>query len=136
MAAIAYFNFTGWTEQSETIKYYKKADIFCFPSVREFGGAVVLEAMASGLPCIIVDNGGIGEYVTEGIGFKIKPISREHVIGELAEKISILINNKELRRKMSDNAVKKAEEFEWGRKADKILDVYEEILKAKHAESR
>lgn len=50
-------SFTGWIKQEETVEYYKQADIFCFPSIREFGGAVVLEAMACGLPCIVANNG-------------------------------------------------------------------------------
>ena len=62
---------------------FSKSDIFCFPSIREFGGAVVLEAMACGLPCIVVNNGGIGEYVTDETGFKIEPISRDYIIKEL-----------------------------------------------------
>ena len=59
-------SFAGWVNQQETLDYYRKADIFCFPSVREFGEAVVIEAMACGLPCIVANNGGIGEYVTTG----------------------------------------------------------------------
>ncbi len=42
-------SFAGWVNQQETLDYYRKADIFCFPSIREFGGAVVIEAMACGL---------------------------------------------------------------------------------------
>ena len=72
--------FTGWIPQQETVNYYREADVFCFPSIREFGGAVVMEAMACGLPCIVVDYGGIGEYVTEEAGFKIEPRSREYLV--------------------------------------------------------
>ncbi|MGF1491489.1 MAG: glycosyltransferase family 4 protein, partial [Microcoleaceae cyanobacterium] len=42
--------FTGFVPQATVSQYYGAADIFCFPSIREFGGAVVLEAMAHGLP--------------------------------------------------------------------------------------
>ena len=55
--------------QQETVDYYRKADIFCLPSAPEFGGAVVIETRACGLPCIVAENGGIGEYVTEGNRF-------------------------------------------------------------------
>src|SRR5919202_2717744 len=83
--------FAGWVNQQETLEYYSKSDIFCFPSIREFGGAVVLEAMACGLPCIVANNGGIGEYVTEEVGFKIQPNSKEYLTQELTEKIKILV---------------------------------------------
>ncbi|NES24377.1 MAG: glycosyltransferase family 4 protein [Symploca sp. SIO3E6] len=117
-------NFTGWVPQQETIKYYSSADIFCFPSIREFGGAVVLEAMASGLPCIVVNNGGIGEYVTEETGFSINPVARDFVIQELKKCIEKLVENQALRQNMSRQAIKRAMEFTWDVKAQKIVDTY------------
>ncbi|MFM7471070.1 MAG: glycosyltransferase [Nodosilinea sp.] len=76
--------------------------------MREFGGAVVLEAMASGLPCIVVNNGGIGEYVTEKTGFRIDPISRDFVVQELKISIEKLVCDQTLRHNMSLQAVQRA----------------------------
>ncbi|MBF2015724.1 MAG: glycosyltransferase family 4 protein [Rivularia sp. T60_A2020_040] len=123
--------FTGWVKQQETLEYYKKSDVFCFPSVREFGGAVVLEAMACGLPCIVVNNGGIGEYVTEKTGFKIEPISRTYVIEELTNRINNLVLDDNLRLQMSNNSVERVKEFEWGYKAEKIVEIYSEMINRK-----
>ncbi len=120
--------FAGWVAQQETLKYYSKSDIFCFPSIREFGGAVVLEAMACGLPCIVVNNGGIGEYVTEETGFKIEPISREYIIGKLSDKIKVLVNDEQLRRNMSQKSINRAAEFTWEQKAKNILDIYSSLI--------
>jgi len=120
--------FAGWIPQQETFKYYSKSDIFCFPSIREFGGAVVLEAMACGLPCIVVNNGGIGEYVTEETGFKIEPISREYIIEQLSDKIKILANDEQVRANMSQKSINRSQEFTWEQKAIKILDVYKSII--------
>jgi glycosyltransferase involved in cell wall biosynthesis len=119
--------FTGWVDHQKTLEYYSQSDIFCFPSIREFGGAVVLEAMACGLPCIVVNNGGIGEYVTEATGFKIEPLSREYLIEEMAKKIEILVENQQLRSEMSVAAVARAQEFEWEAKAKQVAAVYEEL---------
>ncbi|GET44052.1 glycosyltransferase family 4 protein [Microseira wollei] len=116
--------FTGWVNQEETLVYYRKSDIFCFPSIREFGGAVVLEAMACGLPCIVANNGGIGEYVTEETGFKIEPISRDYLTQELTQKIHILVENEELRQKMSAKSIERVREFTWSEKAKKIVEIY------------
>ncbi|WP_088242471.1 glycosyltransferase family 4 protein [Calothrix rhizosoleniae] len=120
--------FAGWVAQQKTLNYYSKSDIFCFPSIREFGGAVVLEAMACGLPCIVVNNGGIGEYVTEETGFKIEPISREYIIGKLSDKIKVLVNDEQLRRNMSQKSINRAAEFTWEQKAKNILDIYSSII--------
>ncbi|HEY9609111.1 glycosyltransferase family 4 protein [Allocoleopsis sp.] len=123
--------FAGWVNQQETLEYYSKSDIFCFPSIREFGGAVVLEAMACGLPCIVANNGGIAEYVTEETGFKIDPISKEYLAQELTEKIKLLVKDEQLRKNMSLKAVERVQEFEWSQKAKKIVEVYQELIKAK-----
>lgn len=121
-------NFTGWVSQQETCNYYQQSDVFCFPSIREFGGAVVIEAMASGLPCIVVNNGGIGEYVTEDTGFKIEPKSKGFVVDELAKKITLLVNRNDLRQNMSAKAIKRAKEFLWQNKAQKLIEIYQELV--------
>lgn len=116
--------FTGWVEQQQTLNYYRQADIFCFPSIREFGGAVVLEAMACGLPCLVANYGGIGEYVTTETGFKIDPISRDYLRQELTEKIELLAENPHLRKQMSEKARERVEEFTWENKAEKMVELY------------
>jgi len=112
--------FTGWVKQHETVEFYRKSDIFCFPSIREFGGAVVLEAMANGLPCIVVDHGGIGEYVTDQTGIKIAPHSRDYVIIELTKAIELLLKDRRLLDKYSAQAVERVKEFEWSNKAREV----------------
>jgi len=120
--------FTGWINHQETRNYYQASDIFCFPSIREFGGAVVLEAMASGLPCIVVNHGGIGEYVTEQTGFRIEPISTEYLLQELTQKIQLLVEDHQLRSQMSQQAIQRAQEFEWSHKAAQMLTIYRELV--------
>ncbi|MBD2012848.1 glycosyltransferase family 4 protein [Microcoleus sp. FACHB-53] len=126
-------SFVGWINQQQTLEYYSQSDIFCFPSIREFGGAVVLEAMACGLPCIVANNGGIAEYVTEETGFKIDPISREYLVQEVTDKIKLLVKDEPLRKTMSIKAVERVQDFEWERKAQKIVGIYQELIEAKHS---
>ena len=123
--------FTGYIEQYQTLDFYQKSDIFCFPSVREFGGAVVLEAMANALPCIVVDNGGIGEYVTDKTGFKISPVSQEFVVEKMAIHIAQLVEDRTMRNDMSYEALKRAEEFTWDVKTRKIVDTYANVVEMK-----
>jgi len=120
--------FVGWVAHAETIEFYRQADIFCFPSLREFGGAVVLEAMAHGLPCIVVNHGGIGEYVTDETGFRIEPRSRAFIVRSLVEKIEQLASDPVLYRQMSERAVARAREFTWDVKAKKIVALYHETI--------
>lgn len=120
--------FVGWVAHQETLAYYGQSDIFCFPSIREFGGAVVLEAMACGLPCIVVNNGGIGEYVTEQTGFRVDPRSRDFIIETFAQHIQSLIEDPQLLQRMSGNASQHARQFEWSRKALYVVGEYQNLL--------
>ena len=120
--------FAGWVHQQQTQEFYRQSDIFCFPSVREFGGAVVLEAMAAGLPCIVVDYGGIAEYVTKNTGFKIAPKSREHLLSHMVRHIEDLARNDKLLAKMSLQAIERAGEFTWERKAARTVEIYANLI--------
>jgi glycosyltransferase involved in cell wall biosynthesis len=95
----------------------------------------VLEAMACGLPCIVANNGGIGEYVTEETGFKIDPLSRNYLTTELTNKIKILVEEEKLRQTMSEKSIERVREFEWGEKAKKIVEIYEKMLSEKGSSS-
>lgn len=120
--------FAGWVAQQATRDFYRSADVFCFPSVREFGGAVVLEAMANRLPCIVINNGGVAEYVSEASGFKVEPLSREHVVAEVARALEALIENADLRRTMGAAAGERARGYAWPRKAERIIAIYRSVL--------
>jgi glycosyltransferase involved in cell wall biosynthesis len=122
--------FTGWVPQSQTVQYYREADCFCFPSVREFGGAVVLEAMAHGLPCLVVNHGGIGEYVTEATGIKVDPVSPAFVVQAFRQTIEQWVQTPDLLQEMALAALQRAQEFTWERKADQVAALYNRILTA------
>ena len=87
-----------------------------------------MEAMACGLPCIVANNGGIGEYVNEETGFKIEPISREYLTQQLTSKIKMLVEDDKLGESMSVKALETAKEFEWENKTIKIVEIYEKRL--------
>jgi glycosyltransferase involved in cell wall biosynthesis len=122
---------TGFVPPAETTAYYASSDLFCFPSVREYGGAVAMEAMAYGLPCIVVNNGGIGEYVVEGTGISIEPKSREFVVQTLAEAIECLTLDASLRQAMSQRAVEHAQNFTWQNKGQVLSQIYQQLLVAR-----
>lgn len=122
--------FTGWVKQEETRSYYAKADVFGFPSVREFGGAVVMEAMASGLPCVVVDNGGIGEYVDETCGFKVSPVGEGYVIEHVANALISYAKDPSLLEAHSKAALEKAQGFSWEAKSKRLAEIYCELTSA------
>lgn len=118
--------FTGRVPQPEVARYCRESDLFCFPSIREFGGAVVMEAMACGVPCVVVDNGGIGEYVQPDNGVKIEPRSREYIVEELARAIEELLGDAQRRFGLACKAYEDAQQFRWSAKADRMLQFFGE----------
>jgi glycosyltransferase involved in cell wall biosynthesis len=104
-----------WLEQSELKKYYQESDIFVFPSLHDSSGNVLLEAMSNGLPIICFDNAGPGFIVDETSGLKIdlNNKSANTIIEELAESITKLANDTELRQKLSQGALERVKEFTW-----------------------
>ena len=123
--------FLGWIPHTEVSLHCASSDIFCFPSVREFGGAVVMEAMASGLPCVVVDNGGIGEYVTEECGVKISPEGRNYVIEKLETTISELLDNPSRLETLTRGARSRAREFSWKSKAVALEKLYDSVTSSR-----
>lgn len=121
---------TGWKSRDEVEEYYANADIFILPSLRECGGAVILEAMAKGVPSISLDWGGPQDYITPETGVLIQPSSKQDLIKQLAEKIRYLVDNKEITKKMGKNALIHVKEyFTWEKKAGDIMNIYSDVLK-------
>jgi glycosyltransferase involved in cell wall biosynthesis len=123
-------SFTGWIAQEDTLGHYSNSDLFVFPSVREFGGAVVLEAMAAGVPCVVADHGGLSEYMDESCGVKIKPLSREQLVRELAEAIGGLMDDPGRLAALSAGARARAAYYSWPSKGLRLAAVYGELAGA------
>lgn len=121
--------FYGQIPFTEVNQYYDEADIFVLPSVRECGGAVVLEAMSRGLPVIATNWGGPTDYITVETGILIEPQSREYLVDKFAENISLLANNISLREKLGAAAILHVKNnFLWEDKVDHVIDIYKTLV--------
>jgi len=120
---------TGWIEHAEVQKIMCKSQVFAFPSIREFGGGVVLEAMALGLVPVIVDYAGPGELVIDGTGYKIPLGTREKIVQALQNKLRWLVDNPESLPNTAKNAKTRVlDYFTWREKANQVHEVYKWIL--------
>jgi glycosyltransferase involved in cell wall biosynthesis len=118
--------FLGKLSLNELYKVYNRCDVFVLPSViQEALPMVVLEAMASGLPIIASNVGGVPELVQhEKTGLLVKPGD----LGELAEALRKLLSDERLREKMGKESYQYAEEFSIEKMTEQIYTLYEEIL--------
>jgi glycosyltransferase involved in cell wall biosynthesis len=120
--------FLGNISRGNVIDEMNKSDIFLFPSF-EGGGMVVLEAMAAGLPVICLDYGGPGEMVTDECGIKVKPITLEQTIKDLADALLKLANDPEMRKRLGEAGRKRVEEYyTWEKKGEFIKEIYEKVI--------
>lgn len=125
--------FLGMVQHKEVNQYYDAADIFVLPSVRECGGAVVLEAMARGLPVIATNWGGPKDYITEETGFLVEPASRQYMVDEFARIIDELSGRPELRYQIGQAAINRINDlFLWDKKIQSMLSIYKNAQEIKN----
>ena len=78
--------FCGSLRHGEVLQRLGAADVLVFPSVHEFGGGVVFEALAMGAVPVVVDFGGPGDIVNPEVGFKV-PLTNEDDVVLQIEKV-------------------------------------------------
>ncbi len=124
--------FCGEIPHSDLPKYYSACDLFVLPSIidktgdRETQGVVYIEAMASKVPVIGTNTGGIPDVITDGVGIMVQ----EKDPDELAETMVRLLADKKLRSVMGEKAYKHVQKsFTWGSIAKKYSDAYRSCLK-------
>ena len=128
--------FTGWVEHAKLQKYLRGAQIFVFPSLREFGGGVVVEAMACGLPPIVVNYGGPGEIVANDCGICLPMAPRKELVDQLATAMTGLLHNPEQCRSMAVAGLERVQRyFSWPQKAAQIVAIYRDLLGLAYDES-
>ena len=117
----------GYINSDAKLSYlYNAASVFVIPSVEENLAQTCLEAMASGVPIVGFNVGGMKEIVEQGItGFLVEPKDA----GALAERMFFLLKNPELCEHIGRNARKLVEErFDLKTQAKKYIDIYKSLL--------
>jgi glycosyltransferase involved in cell wall biosynthesis len=103
-----------------------------FPSIREFGGGVVLEAMAMGLAPLVVDYAGPGELVVPGTGFKVPLGGRDEVVAGFRRELARMAEDDGGLAEVGARARARVEAlFTWERKAEQVAEVYAWVLGAR-----
>ncbi|MFD1342723.1 glycosyltransferase family 4 protein [Litorisediminicola beolgyonensis] len=121
--------FHGWRPHKEVQDIMAKAHILLFPSIREFGGGVVLEAMALGLPPLVVEYGGPAELVTPETGFTVPCSDRAGIVADVRARLTALAEDPSPLCPIGDAARQRvAQSFTWSAKARQVRQVYDWVL--------
>ncbi|MEM1393601.1 MAG: glycosyltransferase family 4 protein [Cyanobacteria bacterium P01_H01_bin.150] len=121
--------FWGKLPREEIFQLLGECHVLVHPSLHESGGFVCMEAMAAARPVICLDLGGPAVQVTNDTGFKIAAHTPEQAIRDLAEAMTCLAKDSNLRISMGEAAQKRAKEvFAWDMKGKFMAQHYEKIL--------
>lgn len=121
--------FTGALPHDKVAEQFAAADLFVFPSIREFGGGVVLEAMAMGAVPIVINYGGPGELVTPETGFRIEVGPRDSIACAIRNTLHHVAANFQTLQQMSAAAQQRAvPAFTWVGKAKETYNIYLNVI--------
>lgn len=119
------FIFTGMKPYENLPGFEALGDVFVTSSVSEVHPLVVLEAMAAGLPIVAVHSPGISDTVEHDISGLL---ADQCAPGALAKLMLELAQNNDLRRRLSEGASQRANEYSFEKTADIVLEHYAALL--------
>jgi phosphatidylinositol alpha-mannosyltransferase len=124
--------FAGYVAAEDLPRYYQSCDVFCAPNTgQESFGIVLLEAMAAGAPIVASDIPGYRDVVSNGLlGLLVEPRNP----GAIADGISRLLANPQVRADMRRAGQAKAQGYDWPRVSTQVLDYYYEVLERRATE--
>jgi alpha-maltose-1-phosphate synthase len=119
----------GWIPHTQLQGRLGQAQIFGFPSVREFGGGVVLEAMAMGLVPVVVGYAGPNELVDDDTGIRVQLGPRSSIVQGVNRALDRLLNDRAVLASMGEKGSARIRElFTWRAKALQVREVYMWLL--------
>lgn len=117
--------FLGKQSQDSLPYYYSAAEAVIVPSHYESFGMVALEAMACGTPVVASQVGGLAFLIEDNVtGFTV-PVDEPEA---LADRISKLMSDPELRQRMSHQAVLAARDYDWEKITTRLISLYSEVV--------
>lgn len=112
--------------RSDIDELCKVADIFCFPSIREGLPVSVMEAMATGLPCVASNIRGNIDLIEDGKGGFLHNPNDFQGFAQSIEKIS---SDKNLQKKMKEYNLQRIKKFGLDNVKYEMEKIYDEVLK-------
>jgi glycosyltransferase involved in cell wall biosynthesis len=125
--------FVGFVPHGELPAYYRSADVFVLTSTFDNSPNVVLEAMASGLPVVCTDVGGVHEFVDRAGG---DLVARGDATALAAALASWLASPERRAAAGVHNRRVVLERHSWRASAERLLDVYHRVIAARAARRR
>jgi len=126
--------FVGSIAHRDTPAFYRAADVFALSSEFDNSPNVVLEAMASGLPIVSTDVGGVREFVDEPQGGTIVARGDADALARAIERY--LTSYPDARAAGVYNRRKATSDFSWSASASQLAAVYRRVVSANGRDER
>lgn len=124
--------FKKWLSRKDLLIEMARADVFLFSSLRDGGGAVVVEAMAAGKPVVCFDISGPGFHVDQNCGIKIKSSSPKQSVQDFSKALEKLNQDSLFCDKLGKNAKQKVKNYyNWDKLGEQLEKIYEKVLNEK-----
>jgi glycosyltransferase involved in cell wall biosynthesis len=118
--------FAGFLPHEEKVRLLQSAHVVVNPSIKEGWGLTNVEANACGTVCVAADSPGLRDSVKDGTTGLLYPWGD---IPALAERVTRILGDVELRRRMEAGAVAWADSLTWERCGDETLALIESIVR-------
>jgi glycosyltransferase involved in cell wall biosynthesis len=112
--------FPGYIDGTALPSLYRKASLYVFPSLFEGFGLSLLEAMACGIPVVCSNNSSLAEVAGKA-ALKFDPLD----VCQIAACMERALSDEELRGKMVQAGLRRINDFDWRKNADKVIELYE-----------
>jgi glycosyltransferase involved in cell wall biosynthesis len=121
--------FRGWVPHAKIQSILVDCDFLALPSVREFGGGVVIEAMALGVAPVVADYAGPAELVDDRTGIRVAFDDERSLVANFRDTIRELIGSPRKLDVLGAAGVEVVrEKYTWQAKARQIGAIYDAVL--------
>lgn len=124
--------FHGRLDFTHAVARMQSADLFCFTSLRDTSGNVVLEAQAAGVPVLCFDHQGAHDMVDNRSGIRIAFTTPTRAVRDWAHAIRTLANDPQRLLALSHGATEKARDFLWSANGDRVNAFYRQLATQAH----
>jgi glycosyltransferase involved in cell wall biosynthesis len=122
-------SFCGMVSHAEAMERLRWADVLVFPSVREFGGGVVFEALAVGAVPLVADFGGPGDTVHPDVGYKVLLTDEKDVVSQIEKILADLARDRSLLDRLRQQGMSYAREcLTWEAKAQTVTRIIDWVV--------
>jgi glycosyltransferase involved in cell wall biosynthesis len=121
--------FVGKLDQAGVGREMRQADIFLFPTIRELGAGALVEAMACGLACAVVDYGAPASLIDASRGIKVPLGTKDEITQSLVSALEPLVEDPTRVAALGESARSYVETYyTWAARASFIIEVYRWVL--------